>query len=280
MSELRGYPAEVFVTSPALEWPTSMVRQKHFASTRLLNILYTLPKMSYELFFAPNTASFSIHWLLVELEHLVGISYKLHLVDFNNSSQKSDWYLRLNPKGRVPCLVIDGQPHTEQVALSQLLVELHPDAKLAPPANGDLQPRAQYLETMTFVGNTILPAMRDWAYADKDGEEQYAKGVRLLAMKRIKDAWGMFDKRLEGQEYLLGNGFSVVDVLAGALVTWTVGLQRLALEDHGNVQEWIKRVQARPSWDEARKREDGWEMNEKPFEKEYFGAEHPGDAKL
>ena len=230
--------------------------------------------MSYELYYAPNTASFSVHWLLVELETLVGVSYKLHLVDFNSTAQKSSSYLKLNPKGRVPCLVVNGQGHSEQVALCQLLTERHPGAKLAPSAEGDVHERARYLETMTFLGNTLLPAMRDWAYADKDGEEQYAKGVRLLAKRRIDGAWQLLNDQLEGQEYLLGNEFSVADVLAGALVTWTRGLERLALADgNDNVKRWIKQIQGRPSWDEARKREDGWEKNWKDHEREFFGID-------
>jgi glutathione S-transferase len=227
--------------------------------------------MTYELFYAPNTASFSIHWLLVELESLCDITYTLKLVDFGSNEQKSESYLRLNPKGRVPCLAFDGVGHSEQVALAQLLVERHPSAKLAPPPDGDVHGRSRYLETMTFLGNTLLPAMRDWVYADKDGEAQYAKGVRLLAKKRIEGAWERLNDQLEGQDYLLGQTFGVVDILAGALVTWTEGINRMALaEGNENVRRWVKRVQERKSWHEAKRREDGWEMNMKDFESEYF----------
>jgi glutathione S-transferase len=87
----------------------------------------------------------------------------------------------------------------------------------------------------------------------------------------IEGAWRLLNDQLKGQDYLLGKEFSVVDILAGALVTWTKGLERMALaEGNDNVKQWTKRVQARPSWAEARKREDGWEINLKDFEREYF----------
>ena len=66
--------------------------------------------------------------LLIEL----GIPHELHQLDFEQGQQKSAQYLALNPAGRVPTLVIDGQVLTDSAAIAMHLADLHPQARLAP----------------------------------------------------------------------------------------------------------------------------------------------------
>jgi glutathione S-transferase len=85
--------------------------------------------MSYVLFYAPGTASLAVHWLLIEL----GVEFRAKRLNLEAGEQRSPSYLQLNPAGRVPTLVVDGQAYTESAALLMLLAERHPEAKLAPP---------------------------------------------------------------------------------------------------------------------------------------------------
>ena len=105
--------------------------------------------MSYTLYYSPGTASMAVHWMLIEL----GVPFEARLVDFADGAQKSPEYLKLNPAGRVPTLVIDGVPYGESTALLMLLAERHPEAQLAPAVGSD--GRAAWLETMIFLANTV-----------------------------------------------------------------------------------------------------------------------------
>src|SRR5581483_12105318 len=87
--------------------------------------------MSYILYYAPRAASMAVHWMLLEL----GVPFEARLVDIDTGAQHSPEYLRLNPTGRVPTLVVDGIPRRESAALLMLLAERHPEAGLAPPLN-------------------------------------------------------------------------------------------------------------------------------------------------
>jgi glutathione S-transferase len=135
----------------------------------------------------PATASMCVHWMLIEL----GLPFEAVLVDFETAAQKTPDYLRLNPAGRVPTLVVDSVPYGESAALLMLLTERHPEAGFA-PAPGTPE-RAEWLERMVFLANTVLPAMRDWFYADKDGDPTGAEAVRALARRRIEGAWDRLD---------------------------------------------------------------------------------------
>ena len=82
----------------------------------------------YTLYYMPGAASFSVHWLLLE----IGAPHELKRVDGEAGEQKSPGYLKLNPNGVVPTLVVGGEPMYETAALMQLLAARHPAARLLP----------------------------------------------------------------------------------------------------------------------------------------------------
>src|SRR5690349_22044691 len=115
--------------------------------------------MSVVLYGSQSTASLVVHWLLIEL----GIEHELHLLDFDRHEQKSPEYLAINPQGRVPALLLDGQVLTESAAIAMHLADLHPQAGLAPAIATPA--RAAYYRWMFFCAYTLMPAYRSWFYA-------------------------------------------------------------------------------------------------------------------
>src|ERR1700722_9899965 len=115
----------------------------------------------YTLHYSPSTASMPVHWLLIEL----AVPFELVLVDIKANAQKSPEFLRLNPSGHVPVLVIDGVPYSECAALLTLLAERHPTANLSPPVGS--AERSSYLQTMFYLANTLQPAYRSWFYPEE-----------------------------------------------------------------------------------------------------------------
>jgi len=214
--------------------------------------------MSYVLYYSPGTASMAVHWMLIEL----GVPFETRLVDCNAGQQRDPDYLRLNPAGRVPTLIVDGTPRHESAALLMLLAERHPDAALA-PAVGSAQ-RAAWIEWMIYLANTLLPAMRDWFYADKDGDAAGADAVRALARRRIEEACARLDEHFGGAEhaYLVGDRLSTADLLAVVLTRWTRNMPRPAT-DWPHLASYIRGMRARPSFIDLNAREEltGW-MNE------------------
>lgn len=220
----------------------------------------------YKLYYTPTTASLSVHWALVHLELHHDIPHTLHLVDFAASQQKSSWYTALNPKGRVPTLVVEetGQVLTESPAILLYLAERHPSAGLAPPtgppasssASDDGAARAKYLETMIYLSNSLLPALRDLVYAGKDGPGgAAAEAVKDLARGKISDAWDLLDAQLEGKEYLVGDTPTAADFLGVSVTGWFDEFEEEACR-RGNVKEWVGRMKGRDDWKEVRRRED------------------------
>ena len=206
--------------------------------------------MRYTLFYAPGTASLAVHWMLIEL----GVEFRAERLDLKAGEQRSATYLQLNPAGRVPTLVVDGQAFTESAALLMLLAEHHPEAKLA-PASGNSR-RGKWLETMVYLANGLSPAMRDWFYAEKDGAPQDAPAIKRLALTRIEGAWDRLNTLLsDGRPYLLGEDITTADFLGTMFMRWSRNMPRPAT-GWSHIAPYVVRMRARPSFLEVCRREE------------------------
>jgi len=203
--------------------------------------------MSYTLFYAPGTASLAVHWMLIEL----GVPFEAEAVDIK--AERSAAYLALNPSGRVPTLIFEGQPISESAALLMLLAERHPEGGFAPALGAP--ERAAWMEAMVFVANTLSPAMRDWFYAEKDGDPAGAAAVQALAKRRIEGAFERLDSMLaDGRPYLIGERISTVDLLATMLMRWSRNMERPAT-NWPRLGPYVTRIRARPGFVEVCRRE-------------------------
>jgi glutathione S-transferase len=188
--------------------------------------------------------------MLIEL----GVRFELELVDFEAGGQKSAEYLRLNPQGRVPTLVVDGEAYGESAALLMLLAERHPEAGFAPKAG---EPgRARWLETMVYLANNLAPAFRDWFYAGKDGDPAGAEAVKALAKSKIEAVWDRLESLLaDGRPFLLGGTVTTADFLATMLMRWSRNMERPATS-WPRVEAYVRRMRARPAFLELCRREE------------------------
>ncbi|HYE46449.1 MAG TPA: glutathione S-transferase family protein [Caulobacter sp.] len=203
--------------------------------------------MTYTLFYAPGTASLAVHWMLIEL----GVPFTAEAVDIK--AQRSEAYLRLNPAGRVPTLIVDGAPISESAALLMLLAERHPEGGFAPAVG--TAARGRWLEAMLFLANGLSPAMRDWFYADKDGDAAGAEAVRALARRRIEGAFERLDGLLaDGRTCLLGETVTTADLLATMLMRWSRNMERPATS-WPRLGPYVTRMRARPGFVEVCRRE-------------------------
>jgi glutathione S-transferase len=196
----------------------------------------------YTLYYSPGTASMVVHLALLE----IGAPHRLELVDFGKDAQHSPEYLRLNPRGQVPTLVVDGKPYVESAALLLLLAERHPEAGLAPPPGSAL--RGDYLQWIVFFANSLGSAYRQWFYPPDLGSEQHPPQVREALRTKIEGAWSLVDARLAAHgPYMLGEQFSAVDLLALMYMRWSRNMPR-PVTAWPALKAYADRLRARPSW--------------------------------
>ena len=196
----------------------------------------------YTLYYSPGTASMVVHLALLE----IGCPHRLVKLDFEADAQRTPEYLRLNPLGRVPTLVIDDRPYFESAALLLLLAERHPEANLAPPVGHAL--RADWYQWIVFFANSLSPTYRYWFYPPDLGAPEHTPDLRKALQTRIESAWGTVDAHLAAHgPYMLGAQFYGVDLLATMLMRWSRNMPKPATEWPA-LRRLADLVRARPSW--------------------------------
>ncbi len=196
----------------------------------------------YTLYYSPGTASMVVHLALLELD----AAHELRLIDFDSKAQKDPEYLRLNPNGVVPTLIVDGAPVYECAALMLLLGERHADKGLA-PMPGSAQ-RANYLQWTLHLANTLQPGFRQWFYPTDFGPDDQADAMRDFARRRIEAAWDRIDTHLAANgPYMLGAEFSLLDLYATMLMRWSRNMPKPA-DRWPALDALAQRIKARASW--------------------------------
>lgn len=196
----------------------------------------------YTLYYSPGTASMVVHLALLE----IGAPHELRLVDFDTKAQRDPAYLKLNPRGVVPTLVIDGRPLSESAALLMILAERHPEAQLAPgPGTPE---REAWQQWVVYLSNTLMATYRFWFYPSELGTAEHTPEVRAALQHKIEGVWVLLNAQLAAHgPYLLGQEFSGADLLLTMLMRWSRNMPRPATEWPA-LRRLADLVRARPSW--------------------------------
>ena len=206
----------------------------------------------YILYYSPGRASLAIHWMLIHLD----VPFEARLVDFAAKAHKGPEYLRLNPDGMIPTLVVDGAPRTESAALALMLAERHPDGGLEIPHGAPERP--DYLQWMFYFANTLQPLYRAWFYADEVGGAESVEAVKAHARVRIEKVWERVDARLRQTPYMAGKHLSAVDFHATMLMLWSREMPKAA-DRWCTIDEYLERMRGLKSFRLVHERE-GLEM--------------------
>jgi glutathione S-transferase len=155
--------------------------------------------------------------------HEIGVPFETKPMSFKNDLRSPD-YLKLNPEGKVPTLVIDERPLTEVAAILYYLAKRFPDAALLP--RDDIEAEAQALSWMSFAASTLHPAR-------KQGLD-HAKEVWAIADRRLGNGWALQD-------------YSIADIHLFRLYWRFANSLKPAPEEFPNLTAHYARMMARPA---------------------------------
>jgi len=160
--------------------------------------------MKLTLYYAPTACSLVPYVTLTE----AGADFDVVPVNMGKGQQNTPEYLRLNPKHKVPVLVIDGDPLTENVAIQIWIARNFPKAKLLP---SDPAQEIKAISLMAWCASGIHPALTPnnspQRYCDMPGSED---AVKRCAQKLLTEHFTVADSLLQGREWFFEH-FTAVD---------------------------------------------------------------------
>lgn len=168
-----------------------------------------------ELHYYPGNASLFPHMLLREL----GCPFELRLVDRTKDAQTSAAYLKLNPNGKIPVLVDDGEAIFETAAIGLYLADKYPQENLAPPPGAP--DRGAYYKWMVYLSSTPQAEYRSWFYSHEFVDDpRLAPHAKAAGGARLSEIFGIIAAQLGAGPWLLGERFSAADLYLYLLVCW------------------------------------------------------------
>ena len=193
-----------------------------------------------KLYYSPGACSLSPHIALLE----AGLPYDLVKVDLRAKKlENGDDYLKVNPKGQVPALVLDsGELVTEGPVIVQMIADKVSAKNLAPAR--DTAERYKLLEWLNFITGELhknFSPLFNPAIPDE---------VKNFFKDRIMGKFKYADSQLAGRDYLMGKQFTVADGYLFTMLRWADG-NKMDLSQFKNLMAYKARVAARPKVQEA-----------------------------
>jgi glutathione S-transferase len=200
--------------------------------------------MSIVFYYAPMSSATPVAWALAEL----GVPHEKVKFDLAEQKHKKPEFLKLNPNGRVPTLVVDGTPMFEAVAIMQWLGDrFGAEKKLWPKFDDPQRLQAVSWATWSYVsfGNTL--ARLFMATSDQFGPEFKNAAQAEHCRKELNDLLSILDARVSSKPYLLSEQFSLADLIVASVIGWAA-MNKVSLDQHANARAWLERCQNRPSF--------------------------------
>ncbi len=151
--------------------------------------------MTLTLYYAPQTCATVPFITLTD----AGADFEVVNLNSRAGQLKSPEFLRLNPKHKVPVLMIDGEPLTENLAMQVWIARHYPAARLLP---ADPMQEIKAISLMSFLSSGIHPHLtpnaRPENYCDLPGS---ADSVRRVGNKLLFEDFAVVDNLLAGREW-------------------------------------------------------------------------------
>ena len=176
-------------------------------------------------------------------------------MDFATAEQRSDRYLAINPKGRVPALETDDGVLTECVAILAWIAQRWPEARLAPL--DDPWAFAQMQSFNAFLASSVHPANAHINRPERYAEgEIAARAMRVKALEALDGFYRLIEARLaDGRAWANGRAFTVSDPYLMVITGWMIRRELLGSDRFPAVLAHHRRTLDRPATQRALARE-------------------------
>jgi GSH-dependent disulfide-bond oxidoreductase len=192
--------------------------------------------MTYKLYTAATPNGWKVSIALEEM----GLPYEVKVISFEDNEQKSDWYVKLNPNGRIPALVDGEFALFESGAILLYLAE-----KTGQFLPKDLEGRSRVIQWLMFQMSAVGPMMGQANVFLRYFPEKIQPAIDRY-QREVTRLFGVMDTQLASNEYIAGNEYSIADM---SLWPWVSGYEwsGVTIDEFPHLRRWLDLVGARPA---------------------------------
>lgn len=214
--------------------------------------------LQYRLYHSPGACSLAAHIAFEELA-VAGVTYEPVRVVIAEGQNQTAEYLAINPRGRVPALVIrEGeieQVLTELSAILIYLAQIYPAAGLLPL---DTLTFVRAVEWMSWLGATMhAGGVRTVLRPDRFiSDPAAAEAVKTRGTDNVRIGFADIESRLHSRTWALGERYSMVDAYLLVFFRWGNRIGLPMRTDYPHYTRIMDAVRARPAVQRAITHED------------------------
>ncbi|WP_223477144.1 glutathione S-transferase family protein [Oricola indica] len=175
--------------------------------------------------------------------HEAGADYEEHILGYG-AEMKGD-YRRINPMGKVPAIVHEGNVVTEASAICLYLAEACPEAGLQPIT---LAEKAAYFRWSFFAAGPVEQAIIAHSFKWDEGLDARAQG--RLGFGNFDLVVDVLAGMLKDRDFICGDRFTAADIYVGSQVDW--GMMFKTLPERAEFIAYADRLRARPAYQAAK----------------------------
>jgi glutathione S-transferase len=192
------------------------------------------------LFFCPGACSLASHIGLEE----TGTAYEAKPILLPKGQQRTEDYLKINPRGKVPALSVDGKILVENTAILTYLARRFPEKKLMPSDPAD---EARCIATMCWFSSVVHPSYQRLHRPERFADSEVAhSAVKENGRKSFWANCQEIDAMFKGNEWIMGSEYTLVDPYALVFYGWGVR-NGFPMKELSAYTTWQERMMKRPT---------------------------------
>ncbi|PJZ55591.1 glutathione S-transferase family protein [Leptospira barantonii] len=179
----------------------------------------------------------------IMLEEL-GIPYTVHPIDLGKLEQKQDWFLKINPNGRIPAIIDKDNGDFAIFESGAILIYLaEKTGKLLPK---DVKEKSTVLQWLMFQMGGVGPMQGQAGVFLKYAPEKIPFAIARY-QNETKRLYAVLDRRLAESKFLGGKELSIADISTWPWVN-VHDYVEISLDEFPNLKRWEEELSKRPAF--------------------------------
>ena len=206
-----------------------------------------------------------------------GLPWQSHVLDVMNGEHLTEYYRGINPNNLVPTLIHDGQVIIESTDIIEYIDQHFPGASFTPTDPHEREAMDMWLQTSNSTKAAIKILSHEFLFKAKakkspkqiaqmrasihnqelinfseefSSKQGIAKEKIVQSIKEFETAFFKMNQYLAKHTWLAGEHFSLADI-SWMGDTHRLMLMNFPLKQYPHLQQWIKKVKARASFQKA-----------------------------
>ena len=192
-----------------------------------------------DLYTAATPNGFKASITLEELE----LPYTVRAVALGEMEQKEDWFLKINPNGRIPAIVDrDNQDFAVFESGAIMLYLAEKTGRLLP---ADPRARSVAIQWLMFQMGGVGPMQGQANVFYRYAPEKIPYAIERYQKETLR-LYSVLDSRLGVSEYLAGDEYTIADI---ANFSWvrSYAWAGLRIKEMPHLKRWLKTIKERPA---------------------------------